>query len=97
MQISLSPMRAIQTLLFAALLALGGASAFANDSYVNINTADAQTLADALVGVGLSRAEAIVAYRQANGEFRDAYELTAVKGIGDRTVERNEANIRLRD
>ena len=56
-----------------------------------------ELLADALVGVGLARAEAIVADRQANGEFRDPYELTAVKGIGDQTVEHNEANIRLRD
>ena len=64
---------------------------------VNINTADAKTLAEQLVGVGLSRAEAIVEYRKTHGAFQDAYELTAVKGIGERTVERNEPRIRLQD
>ena len=34
---------------------------------ININTASAQQLADQLVGIGLSRASKIVAYRKANG------------------------------
>ncbi len=64
---------------------------------VNVNTASAQTIADVLKGIGLKRAEAIVAYREANGQFRDAYELANVKGVGERTVELNEARILLAD
>ena len=70
---------------------------FAAPTSVNVNLADAQTIADVLKGVGLSRAQAIVAYREQNGEFRDVYELSNIKGIGERTVERNEAKIRLKD
>ncbi|MEM8766196.1 MAG: helix-hairpin-helix domain-containing protein [Pseudomonadota bacterium] len=86
--------------LFAALglaLSLMAQGAFATPISVNVNAADAETLAAALDGVGLSRAEAIVAYREANGRFLDAYDLANVKGIGDRTVELNEERIRLED
>ena len=60
---------------------------------VNINQADAETLASVLNGVGISRAEAIVAYREKNGKFYSAEELSAVRGIGRRTVEKNESRI----
>ena len=60
---------------------------------VNINTDDAATLAERLDGVGLKRAEAIIAYREANGAFRDAEELANVKGIGERTVAANADRI----
>ncbi len=72
-------------------------AAFAAPERVNINTADAETLAAVLNGVGLSRAEAIVAYRQEHGAFNDVYDLANVKGIGDRTVEQNEDRILLTD
>lgn len=67
------------------------------DEQVNINTADAPTLARVLDGVGESRAEAIVRYREQHGQFVDVYELANVKGIGERTVELNEARIVLKD
>lgn len=60
---------------------------------VNINTDDAATLAEGLDGVGLKRAEAIVAYREANGAFRSASELAKVQGIGERTLAANEGRI----
>jgi competence protein ComEA len=72
-------------------------SALAAPDSVNVNSADAETLAAVLDGVGMARAEAIVEYRQENGRFGDAYDLTNVKGIGDRTVELNEERIRLTD
>ncbi len=50
---------------------------------VNINTADAAALTAALKGVGPSKAEAIVAYRQSYGSFQSVDELAEVKGIGD--------------
>jgi competence protein ComEA len=60
---------------------------------VNVNSADAETLERVLSGIGRSRAEAIVAYREANGRFYSAEELTAVRGIGESTVKKNEARI----
>ena len=63
---------------------------------VDINSADAQQLAATLNGVGLSRAEAIVRYREQFGPFETVEELSEVQGIGDATVERNRARIRLR-
>lgn len=68
-----------------------------SEEQVNINTADAPTLARVLDGVGESRAEAIVRYRQEHGQFVDVYELANVKGIGERTVELNESRIVLKD
>jgi competence protein ComEA len=75
-----------------ALSALLVGSAFAADK-VNINTADAGTLDRVLVGVGPSKAEAIVAYRKANGAFRSADQLASVKGIGLATIEKNRDRI----
>ena len=60
---------------------------------VNVNTADAQAIADALQGVGLSKAKAIVEYREKHGPFKSADDLSLVKGIGDRTVEINRGDI----
>lgn len=62
---------------------------------VDINKADAATIAKELQGVGLSRAQAIVAYREKNGAFKSVDELRKVKGIGAKTLEANRANIRL--
>lgn len=60
---------------------------------ININTADAEAIAGALSGVGLKKAEAIVAYREANGSFKSLEEVTDVKGIGAKTLEKNAASI----
>lgn len=55
---------------------------------VNINTADATQLAS-LNGIGESKAQAIIAHRQANGPFRSVEQLAEVKGVGLKTVEKN--------
>ena len=60
---------------------------------VNVNTADAETIAKELNGVGLAKARAIVEYREKFGPFKSADELSLVKGIGERTVDRNRADI----
>lgn len=60
---------------------------------VDINTADASALAEGLTGVGMSKAEAIIAYRDEHGPFASAEDLALVKGIGDKLVERNRDNI----
>jgi competence protein ComEA len=49
---------------------------------VDINRADAWLLG-ALPGIGEARAQAIIAYRQKNGPFRDIYELLKVPGFGE--------------
>lgn len=84
-----SVLTVLKTLALSALLA---SSAFAAEK-VNINTADAATLDRVLIGVGPSKAEAIVAYRKQNGAFRTPDQLTGVKGIGLSTIEKNRDRI----
>lgn len=62
---------------------------------VNVNTADATTIAASLDGVGMAKAKAIVTYRKAHGPFKSADQLASVKGIGPATVKRNSSAIRL--
>ena len=62
---------------------------------VNVNTADAETLSAELKGIGLSKAQAIVEYRKKHGPFKNADELSLVKGIGERTVDMNRSDIRV--
>jgi len=45
---------------------------------VNINTADAATIAHALDGIGLTKAQAIVAFREEHGPFKNVDDLTQV-------------------
>ncbi len=79
-----TPMIATLVLLFSLITGF----AHAEPTAININTADIETLAN-LNGIGQSKAEAIVAYREANGPFQAADELVNVKGIGEVTVEKN--------
>ena len=62
---------------------------------VNINEANAETLAAALEGIGLTRAQAIVDYRTQFGRFYSAEELSAVRGISTNTINRNLARIQI--
>ena len=64
---------------------------------VNINEANAETLAAVLEGIGLTRAQAIVDYRTQFGRFYSAEELSAVRGIGTNTINRNLARIRVEE
>lgn len=72
-----------------ALLALSF-SAFVYAGPVNINTANAQSLSKNIKGVGLKKAEAIIAYREKHGAFKTVADLTQVKGIGKKLLEKNE-------
>ena len=62
---------------------------------VDVNSADAETISEELKGVGLTKAQAIVEYREKHGPFRNADELALVKGIGERTVEMNRSEIKV--
>jgi comEA protein len=57
----------------------------AETSTVNINSANAEQLSS-LPGIGLKKAEAIVAYRKLNGEFESVEEIVNVKGIGPKML-----------
>lgn len=60
---------------------------------VNINTASAAEIAETLQGVGESKAQAIVAYREQHGQFESADALSSVTGIGAATVDKNRERI----
>ena len=77
--------------IFAAVLCVLPGVLFAGP--VNVNTADAETIAKELNGIGLAKARAIVEYREKYGPFKSADELSLVKGIGERTVDRNRSDI----
>jgi competence protein ComEA len=80
----------------AALAALVVSSFFSSITMatpVNINTASATQIAEALNGIGLSKAQAIVDYRESYGLFTAADEIVFVRGIGDSTFENNKGDI----
>jgi competence protein ComEA len=81
--------RSIVSSCFALFLLVASFGVFAGP--VDINTADASTLATELNGIGSAKAAAIVAYREANGPFKRLEDLTQVKGVGAKTLEKNRA------
>lgn len=60
---------------------------------VDINTADAATIARELNGVGDSRARAIVEFREKNGRFASPEDMLKVTGIGPQVLKLNRDNI----
>lgn len=63
---------------------------------LNLNSANATELTDKLIGVGPKKAEAIIAWRKANGGFKSPAQLMEVKGIGPSLYERNKAILSIR-
>lgn len=63
------------------------------DLPVDVNRADAQLLADSLSGVGLKKAEAIVAFREENGEFSTIEQMLGVKGLGENFLVKNRDRV----
>ncbi len=82
-KISLAVCLLIPTLLFAEA--------------VNINTADKETLMTSIKGVGETRAEAIIAYREQNGDFKSVEDLAEVRGVGSSIIEKNMYNLSVTD
>lgn len=79
------------TTLFVCLLMLAAAGTQA--APVDINRADAASLAAAIVGIGEKKAASIIAYREANGPFARIEDLANVQGIGIATIEKNRDNL----
>ena len=83
-------MSAWKTLVTAVVLGLSSLAYAADPADpIDINTASAEVLADAIHGVGLKRARAIVSYREQHGAFTSVDQLTQVRGIGAKTVEKS--------
>ena len=64
---------------------------------VNINTADAQKIADSLKMIGEKKAQSITEYRAKNGQFKNVDDLKKVAGIGDKIIEKNKEDILFSD
>ncbi|ANG61913.1 Fis family transcriptional regulator [Marinobacterium aestuarii] len=80
--------RILRALLLTFCLAFVPLSVAQADT-LDINTATAEQLSSVMVGVGPAKAQAIVDYRDSKGPFGSVDELSAVKGIGASTVDKN--------
>ena len=65
-------------------------------SIININRATEGELT-LLHGIGSSKAQAIILYREMFGSFKSVDELTKVKGIGAKTIEKNRGRLTVQD
>lgn len=63
-----------------------GSSSSSGD-VININTANLEQLMK-ISGVGKTKAEAIISYREKNGDFKKKEDITKVRGIGKATFEK---------
>jgi comEA protein len=104
MKIRASIVRAASAFALAALLC-NTALAAANEpagrpggagivGVVNVNSATAEELA-LLPGVGPAKAQAILEYRKEHGAFKRVEDLSEVKGIGDKALEKLRPHIAL--
>jgi competence protein ComEA len=86
-------MRIFSSILVSSGLALAALTASAGP--VDINTADAATLARELNGVGPARAQAIVAYRNEHGPFKSVDDLRLVKNMPQKVIDSNRELLRM--
>jgi competence protein ComEA len=84
-------MKLINSIIFTLLLTLP-IIGFSAES-VNINTADKETLMSVIKGVGEKKADAIIAYRNENGNFKSVDELSNIKGIGQSTIDKHREQL----
>ena len=64
-----------------------GITSSSSGDVININTANKEQLMK-ISGVGKTKAEAIISYREKNGDFKKKEDITKVKGIGKATFEK---------
>jgi len=90
----------IKLLLLIILLGVGGFfcsnNLNAQNGLININTASLKEL-DTLPGIGPSKAQAIIDYRDANGSFATIEEIMNVSGIGQVTFDNIKDSITVGD
>lgn len=67
----------------------------ADDGKVNLNKASQEDLLT-LTGIGPSKAEAIIEYRDQNGPFKEVEELMEISGIGEKTFEKLKGEVTVR-
>ena len=67
-------------------ISVGGIDS-SNGDVININTANKEQLMK-ISGVGKTKAEAIISYREKNGDFKKKEDITKVRGIGKSTFEK---------
>jgi len=84
-------MKLFQVIFISLFVALASLAVQADP--VDINTANAMVISKTLKGIGLKKAQAIVAYREKNGKFKTVEDLAKVQGIGKKTVALNKANL----
>ena len=65
----------------------GGSTGSSSGDVININTASKEQLMK-ISGVGKTKAEAIIAHREKNGDFKKKEDITKVRGIGKSTFEK---------
>ena len=87
----------LSKILFDSLLSFALLTSNVWADSVNINKADASTLAKSLNGVGEKKADGIIKYRKDIGKFESAEEIMKVKGIGEKTFEKNKKDILVKD
>lgn len=84
-------MKLFHAIFVSIFIAFASLSAYADP--VDINSANAMVISKTLKGIGLKKAQAIVAYREKHGKFKTVEDLAKVKGIGKKTVAMNKANL----
>lgn len=60
---------------------------------INLNKVDLSKLQQSFKGIGIKRAQAIIDYREAHGQFKSVNELAQVKGIGEKFVAKNKEQL----
>ena len=83
----------VLSLVLGVFIMFTGLSALAE--VVNLNKANAAALQQHLKGIGPVKADAIVAYRKKNGNFKSLDDLQNVKGIGPELIKKNKSNLSL--
>jgi competence protein ComEA len=84
-------MSTLKALCMAGLLL--SSLALAGADRINLNAANAETLAATIVGIGPAKAAAIVDFRRQHGPFKTVDDLLLVKGIGDATLTKNRERL----
>ena len=84
-----------KSLLLAASLVIFNpsyADQSASATTLNINNASLEQLAN-IKGIGSKKAQAIIDFRNENGDFANLEDLTKVKGIGNKFIEKNRSSL----